>query len=140
MANVQYAYLEKSKVPGRAAWQAAIADGGFDFELDPALVPFESAGFLPCTLMGAEAGFEIDYDEAAEPPENFGTNASGRDCCISFRWGGSLLECASAMVASYALAKAFDAVVSFEDQEIFEDLERFREQAIGICEMAKSEM
>jgi len=117
MANEQYAFIEKAKVPSREAWQAAIDECGFDFQLDPELKPFEDSGFMPCKLNGADAGVEIYYDGSAEFLSQFSDIAQERDYCIAFRWGGSMIECASAMVACYALAKNFGAVVSYEGGE-----------------------
>jgi hypothetical protein len=114
VASEQYAFLNKVDVPTRDQWQAAIEACGFDFQLNPELKPLEDSGFLPCTLSGAGAGFEIYYDGSLELLEDFADIGQGRDFCISFRWGGSMTECASAMIASYALAKSFGAVVSYE--------------------------
>jgi hypothetical protein len=139
MANEQYAFLEKSKVPGREVWQAAIDDAGFEFELDSELTPFEDSGFLPCKLFGSEAGFEIYYDESGELLGEFSDLAHGRDYCISFRWGGSMTECASVMIASYALAKSFDAIVSYGGEGPYEDLDSFLEETMAIIEDAKKE-
>jgi len=117
MANVQFAFLEKSKVPSREEWQSAINQSGFNFNLDPELKPFEDAGFLPCTLMDSASGFEIFYDESSEIFEDFPeliSLARSKDYCVSLRWGGSMSACASVQIASYALAKYFDAIVSYE--------------------------
>ncbi len=103
MANEQYAFLQRTAVPTRDQWQAAIESCGFDFQLDPELKPLEDSGFLPCKLAGADAGFEIYYDGSAELLNEFAEIAGGRDYCISFRWGGSMAECASVMIASYAM-------------------------------------
>lgn len=123
MANEQYAFLNKDQVPSRAAWQSEIEECGFDFQLDPDLKPFEDSGFLSCKFMGKEAGFEINYFPTSEVAEDFGDIAQGRDFCISFRWGGSMIECASVMIVSYALAKSFNAVVSYEGEEPAENLD-----------------
>lgn len=146
VATEQYAFIEKSKVPNREAWQAAIRDCGFDFELDPQLKPFEDSGFCPCKMEGRDTGVEIYYDdlaetmgdESAETIELFSNLADGRDCCISFRWGGSMVECASAMIASYALAKHFGAVVSYEG-EAPSDLESFLEETRAVVQEALAE-
>ena len=140
MANEQYAFLRKSEVPSREAWQAAIDACGFDFQLDPELKPFEDSGFLRCTLMGSDAGFEIDYDDLANLPGEFRDLAQGRDHCIFFRWGGSMIECASVMIASYALAKSFDAVVSYEGEDPDQDLEAFLQGTISVVDGAKKEL
>lgn len=117
MANEQYAFLQKSAVPTRDQWQAAIDACGFDFQLAAELEPFEDSGFLPCTLYGSDAGFEIYYDGSPELLNEFSDLAQGCDFCISFRWGGSMAQCASVMIASYALAKTFGAIVSYEGEE-----------------------
>ena len=140
MANEQYAFLNKSEVPSREAWQAVIEACGFDFQLDPELKPFHDSGFLPCTLMGSDAGFEIYYDVVEELPGDFRDLAQGRDHCISFRWGGSMIECASVMIASYALAKSFGAIVSYEGEEPPESLESFLNETNEAIEYAKKEI
>lgn len=137
MANEQYAFLEKRRVPTREAWQTAIDECGFDFQLDPDLKPFEDSGFLPCKLMGSEAGVEIYYDGSDELLNQFSDIAQGRDFCISFRWGGCMIECASAMVASYALAKSFDAIVAYEGEEPYQGLEAFLKDTKTCIEDAK---
>jgi len=146
VANDQYAFIDKSKVPNREAWQAAIKDCGFDFELDPELKPFEDSGFCPCKMEGRDAGVEIYYDdlattvedESTETKELFSNLADGRDYCISFRWGGSMVECASAMIASYALARHFGAVVSYEG-EAPGDLESFLRETRAVIQEALAE-
>ena len=138
MANEQYAFLQKSAVPTRDQWQAAIEACGFDFQLDPELKPFEDSGFLPCKLSGRDAGFEIYYDGSPELLNDFADVAQGRDFCISFRWGGSMVECASVMIASYALAKSLGAIVSYEGEEP-QDLEAFLAETRACIEDAKKE-
>jgi hypothetical protein len=139
MANEQFAFIDKSRVPSREEWQNAINQAGFDFELDPELKPFEDSGFLPCKLFGLEAGFEIYYEEASrviEAPDELKALAGDRDYSISFRWGGSMIECASAMIASYALAKSFGAKVSYECDPP-DSLEELLKQTLEIIEYAK---
>ena len=138
MANEQYAFLKKSKVPDREAWQDAIDRCGFDFQLDPELKPFEDSGFLPCKLMGREAGFEISYDGSPEMMAQIRDIAPDKDYCVSFRWGGSMVECASVMIASYALAKHFDAVVSYEGEDPYSDLNVFLNDTNSIIKEAAS--
>jgi len=137
MANEQYAFIEKARVPTRTAWQEAIDESGFDFQLDPDLKPFEDSGFSPCKLMGSDAGVEIYYDGSDELLSQFSDIAQGRDFCISFRWGGSMIECASAMIASYALAKSFDAIVSYDGETPYHDLNAFLEDTKACVEGAK---
>ena len=138
MANEQYAFLLRADVPTRAQWQAVIDAAGVDFQLDPELKPMEDSGFSPCRLLGSAAGFEIYYDDSPDFLEEFADIAQGRDCCLSFRWGGSIVEGASAMIASYALAKGFGAIVSYEG-EAPESLEALHAGAIEMLEAAKAD-
>lgn len=139
MANEQFAFLNKKQVPSREAWQAIIDECGFDFQLDPELKPFEDEGFLPCRFLGGDGGFEIYYFPSADVAEDFGDLIQGRDYCISFRWGGSMVECASVMIASYTLAKGFDAIVSYEGEDPPESLEAFLAETRECIEEAKKE-
>lgn len=116
MANEQYVFLKSGNVPTRDQWQQAIDHAGFDFILDPKLDPRTNAGFVPCKLNGVETGVEIYFDDSVEFMNDFANIAGDRDCCISFRWGGSMEECACAMIASLALATRFGAVVSYEGE------------------------
>ena len=110
MSNVQYALLRREGPPDRIAWQAAIDECGFDFQLDPQLDTARDRGFSPGTLMGGEGGFELYSGPISELPEA-APYAAGRDCWFAFRTGSSMAECASMMIACYALAKQFDAVI-----------------------------
>ena len=69
VANSQYAFIDRERVPSREAWQAAITKSGFDLQLDPELKPFEDSGFSPCTLLGSASGVEIYY---SDDPEDIG--------------------------------------------------------------------
>jgi hypothetical protein len=139
MANEQYAFIDKDDVPMRVDWQAAIDESGFDFQLDPELKPFESSGFSPCKLLGKEAGFEIYYEDSPEFLADFADIANGKNCCITFRWGGSMIECASVMISSYALAKRFGAIVSYEGEDPSDDMEALLAETKGAVEFARKE-
>lgn len=66
MSNAQFAFVERARVPSRAALQASISALGFELQLDPGFLPFENSGFLPFVLNGGDGpGFEIDYLDAA---------------------------------------------------------------------------
>jgi len=79
VANEPYAFLARDRVPSRDQWQDAIQRAGFDFVLDPKLVPFEDSGFAPCKLHGRDAGFEIYYEDDAEVLAEFEEVLGGRD-------------------------------------------------------------
>lgn len=117
MSNELLAFIAKSKVPTKDAWQAAINECGFDLRLDPEMKPIEDSAFSPATLMGKESGVEIYYEGDPEFLNEHSSIRKGRDYCVIFRWGGDMGECACASIASYALAKKFDAIVSYEGEE-----------------------
>lgn len=136
MANEQFAFLKSSDVPTRDQWQQAIDRAGFDLKLDPELQPRTNVGFVPCKPKGSESGVEMYFEDSSEFMESFGDIAGDLDCCISFRWGGSMEECACAMVASYALAEAFGAVVSYEGEPPPDNLQEFRQETEAVLEHA----
>jgi hypothetical protein len=134
VANELFAFMDKSKVPTREAWQKAIADCGFDLLLDPEMKPMEDSAFSPCTLLGKRSGVEIYYEDDPEFLGEFSSIHQGRNLCISFRWGGAMDECACASIASYALAKYFGAIVSYEgeDPNTLEELFEGAQQAVTL--------
>ena len=142
MANEQYAFIHKDKVPSRAQWQAAVSASGFDLQIDPDLQVFEHSGFMPCKLLGQDSGVETYYSPANEifdDPAAIEGLAGGRDYCISFRWGSSFREAACAMILSYALAGSFGAVVSYEGGEPYQDLAALRKDTDEIIKEAAKE-
>lgn len=143
MANEQFAFIHKNKVPTPDQWQAAVDAAGFDLKLDPELKVFEDEGFMPCKLFGKDSGVETYYspidelfDDRAEAEEL----AGDRDFCISFRWGGRYSEAACAMVLSYVLAHSFGAVVSYEFEDPYEDLDALRKETEEILKEAAKEL
>lgn len=49
-----------------------------------------------------------------------------------------MLECACAMIASFALASEFGAVVSYEGEQPFQDLADFRNETEAVLKEAMS--
>jgi hypothetical protein len=121
MSLQQTAYVNRANVPDRAALQAAVDALGFDCKIDTYYVPFQCSGFLPCVLAGSESGFEIYFETAADVLRDF-PNLAGtvgnRDVAITFRWGGDMSECACVLIVSAALAKAFGAIVHYQDDDM----------------------
>ena len=76
------------------------------------------------------------FDDSKELLDSFREIAADRDCCISFRWGGSMQECACAMVVSYALAESFEAIVSYEGEPPPESIQTFRKETEGAIALA----
>jgi hypothetical protein len=142
MANEQYAFIHKNKVPSRAQWQEAVDAAGFDLQIYPELQAFEHSGFMPCKLLGKDSGVETYYSPAGEifeDPAAIEELAVDRDYCISFRWGGSFREAACAMILSYALARVFGAVVSYEGEEPYQDLAALQKDTDEILKEAAKE-
>jgi hypothetical protein len=136
MANEQYAFIEKAKLPDLTTWQAAIDDAGFDLQLDPELKIGSDVGFASCTLHGADAGVEIYFEDSEEFLSQFADIAPNKDYCISFRWGGSEIECACAMILSYALAKRCDAIISYEGDTPYDSLDALLADTNGMLKDA----
>jgi len=142
VSNIQYAFIDRSRVPNRPELQASIDALGFDLQLSPEYTPFEDSGFLPFTLNGEEGpGFEIQYAVATEligDDQALKAIATGRDCCISMAWHGSMKDLACVMIVSCALMKNFDAVVSYEG-EAPEPLEKLLAEVPGILADARAQ-
>jgi hypothetical protein len=132
MANEQYAFLKSGDVPSRDQLQQAIDRAGFDLKLNPEYQPKSDAGFVPCSLNGSDSGVEMYFDDSDELIDSFRELLQDQDCCISFRWGGDMAECACAMVVSYALAESFGAIVSYEGEPPSESLQQFREETESV--------
>ncbi len=137
--NDQFAFISKGRVPTPADWQAAIDQTGFDFQLSASFEAMEHSGYLPCTLLGQPAGFELQYESAREiidDAEQLALLAGDRDYCITMSWGGSMRDCVAVMIASLALAKHFDARISYGGDEP-DSLEELQEETQDLYEEVK---
>lgn len=86
------------------------------------------------SLGDVDAGFEIKYssvvDLIAIQDDDYSVAliralAEHRDSCITFRWGSNYLDVPCVEMASFALARHFDAIVSIEGKPP-RSLESFR--------------
>ena len=137
MANEQFAFIHRARVPSRDQWQQAVDESGFDLVIYEGLQPFSHSGFLPCKLLGADSGVETYHGPASEAvPEAdvLKELSGGRDFCITFRWGGSFQEAACAMILSYALARSFGAAVSYAGEPPCASLEAIRADTEAMVE------
>jgi hypothetical protein len=137
MANSQTAFLERSQVPARPALQEAIKRLRFKLTIDESYVPFECAGYIPCTLDGEDAGFEIKFsDSAARLAEaaHLQAQIGDRDTAMIFRWSGDLRERASALIVSAVLAQSFGALIQQQDEDTFRATEQLLDEARGVFE------
>lgn len=135
MSLSQSALMHRDMVPTHSELQAAIDGSGFDLKLDSFYVPFESSGFHPCILNGEESGFEVYWqpitDILSAWPELEAPTGS-RDTSLTFIWHGDMSECACVLIVSAALAKAFDAVVFYQDDAILYTTDQLIEEANAV--------
>ncbi|WP_028311064.1 MULTISPECIES: hypothetical protein [Derxia] len=119
MPRNNIAFIERAKVPALTALNAAIAGLKFKLVVEHDYKPFEIAGYLPCTLDGEDAGFDMRFASAAEhagKSEALGPVLGARDVAIAIKWGGDPREVAAAYIVIAALAKDFDALVIDADK------------------------
>lgn len=106
MARTHTLYLAHADVPARAPLQQAIKDLKVSVVLDADYAPFETAGYLPVTVEGEDAGcdmrFQTDCAHALAP---------GKDVGLTIKWGGDIREFIAASVISAALARSFGGVI-----------------------------
>ncbi|WP_026608230.1 hypothetical protein [Methylocapsa acidiphila] len=120
MPRSQTAYLDRKDAPSRKDLQQAITGLKFKLELDHAYAPFKTAGYLPCTLEGEDAGFDMRFQDVDADLSKFPAlqaQIGARDAAIAFRWSGDVREFASAMIVGAALAKSFGAVLHDPDAD-----------------------
>ena len=132
MSLQQTAFVAGAKLPDRAALQSAVDALGFDCKIDAVYVPSQCSGFLPCVLAGRASGFEVYFESAAEVLLDFPHLAEcvgNRDVAITFRWGGDMAECACVLIVSAALAKAFAAIVHYQDDDLLYSAEQLVDEA-----------
>jgi hypothetical protein len=110
MARIRIAYTSRAQVPLRRALQEAIGRLGFKLTLDDAYAPFETAGYLPCTLDGEDAGFDLRFQDVADVPPALKGAVGDRGAAIVFRWAGDPRE------ELAALANEFGALVCEHDR------------------------
>jgi hypothetical protein len=130
MSLEMHVFLEKRRVPDRAAWQAAVDSLALPVRLSPDLDPIHDKGFSPSEIKGLKSGFEI----CSQPPDAHMQNQAelakvvgNRDWCISFRWGGDMNDCACVLAASAGLVRFCDAVAYYADHNLTYDLNRLLE-------------
>lgn len=103
MAVTYTAFIKSEQIPLRAALQAALKALGFKLTLEDDYVPFASSGYLPCTLDGEDAGFNIRFVKSDA--------ITNKDAAIVLQSGGDPREDATVTMIAAALANDFDAVV-----------------------------
>jgi hypothetical protein len=120
MARAQSAFLQRNEVPTRQALQQAIDALKFKLSLDDGYAPFKTSGYLPCTLEGEDAGFDLrfkDADPTSAP--KLAAELGERDVELTFKWSGDVWEAASAAIFCAALAQNFGAIIFDAEAEVF---------------------
>jgi hypothetical protein len=137
-ARALTAYLRRPQVPARAALQGAIKELKLPLSLDDGYAPFATAGYLPCTLDGEDAGFDLRFkavaaaDLASTPGVQSGLGE--RHVAMSFKWGGDPREAAAARIVCAALAGSFGAIVQQGDEDVLLSPEALVEKAKAALE------
>jgi hypothetical protein len=129
MARALTAYLQREKVPAREPLQKAINALKFPLTLDDTYAPFETSGYLPCTLDGEDAGFDLRFKEPVKLPDAVQATIGARDVVLALKWGGDPREAAAALMVCAALAKSFDALVEEGDAGTFLSSDELVEKA-----------
>jgi hypothetical protein len=131
MPRALSAYLNRKDVPARKDLQKAIDGLKFKVTLDDGYAPFKSSGYLPCTLDGEDAGFNIKFQDVAADaaPANLKAQLAGRDVEIAVKWSGDVREYIAAMAACAALVQNFGAIVHDPDGDKVYASEEFLEKA-----------
>lgn len=114
MARTLHAYLQSGQMPDLPTLQTSIKQQGFKLVLDEAYVPYETSGYLPCTLEGEDAGVYLTFERDPTLPEAamaLSAEQGARRALMRLKWSGDAREEMTAMVIAAVLAIGFDALV-----------------------------
>ncbi len=132
MPRTQTVFLDRKDAPSRKDLQQAIDGLKFKLALDDSYAPFKISGYLPCTLEGEDAGFDMRFQEVEADLSRFPAlqaEIGARDAAIVFKWSGDIREFASAMIVGAALARNFGAIVHDPDADSLQSAEDLIEKA-----------
>lgn len=104
MPRTFHVHVLPDAMPDLHGLQAAIKQLKFKLTLDEAYAPFETQGYLPCTLEGEDAGVDMRF--ARDVP-----GQGERTSVMTLKWGGDPREHLSALVIAAAMASSFGAEV-----------------------------
>ncbi len=114
-------------MPDRDLLQSAIKALKFKLTLDEAYAPFETAGYLPCTLEGEDAGVDMRFERDVP-------GAEGRDALMRLKWGGDPREHLSALIIAAAMTQAASAEVIDPDKGVTIEQAELLKQARELLE------
>jgi hypothetical protein len=132
MARRHVLYIIRADLPDRAAHQAAIDALKIKLTIDDGYAPFEHEGYLPCTLEGEDAGFDIRFaglDKSAALPPALASTIEERDATVSCKWSSDPREKIAAFAFGAALAQSFGALVHDPDADRLIDAATLLKQA-----------
>lgn len=130
MARTLTAWIKRHDVPSRPALQMAIKALSVPLSLDETYAPFETAGYLPCTLDGEDAGFDLRFKEGQPLAPELLAQLDGRDVAMICKWGGDPREDAAASLFCAALVKNFGALAQQDDAFVSADALLARAEAV----------
>ena len=116
-----HVFVHDERVPDRDVWQREIERLSLPSVLDSFMNVRADTGFVPGTFRGRVAGFEFYLTPAVEILSSYAhikSQVGSRNSCATFRWGGNLDECGSAICAAAALAQIADGVYFYPDDDI----------------------
>lgn len=132
MAKSLTIFLARAQVPARNALQEAMKALRFRLTLDDAYQPFESSGYVPCTLDGEDAGVDIRFAESqvqlSDQPALL-AQVGDREVAILLRAGGDPREETSMLILAAALATGFGGLVLRAGSDAFISAEHVAKEA-----------
>jgi hypothetical protein len=124
MARTLTLLMHANAVPTRSSLQQAINALGFKLTVESDYIPLKSKGYLPFTLDGEDAGFNISFTNAISDPQtstHLKAVMGDNDVAIHLRWGGDARERASALIFAATMAKSFAAIVlTAEEDKVYQ--------------------
>jgi hypothetical protein len=104
-------YLTRSKMPTPPKWAQAIAESGFQMEMDTDFDVDSFTGFLPCKFRGEETGFEYYSDPLTKEDQLDLGLPDSYDFSITFVTHADLRELAISVIASGVLCSIVQGVL-----------------------------
>ncbi len=119
MARKLWLCFEAAQAPALNALQAQIRALGFKLTVDEGYAPFETAGYLPCTLEGEDAGVDLRFEADAPLPDAAAAleaERGARRAVARLSWGGDPREELSALVLAMAFAQLAQGLIVDPDK------------------------
>jgi len=119
MARKLWLCLEATQAPALNALQAQIKAFGFKLTVDEGYAPFETSGYLPCTLEGEDAGVDLRFERDAPLPDAaqaLEAERGARRAVAKLAWTGDPREELSALVLALAFAQLTQCMIVDPDK------------------------